>query len=86
MGFDPMQQDKTINTISKFTTGPFLIMFGVGKGISGLVKSINKIFKDKEQEKLKALKVEMGTALKKYIETEILTAESSITTTYNREQ
>jgi len=32
------------------------------------------------------LKAEMGIALKKYIEVEILTAESSITTTYNREQ
>lgn len=53
MGFDPMEQDKQINLISKVTTGPIMIIFGVGKGISGLVKSIHKIFKDKEQEKLK---------------------------------
>jgi len=54
MGFDPMQQDRQIHLIAKVATGPFLIIFGVGKGIHGLVKFLNNnIFKDKEEEKLK---------------------------------
>jgi len=38
MGFSPMEQDKQINTISKIATGSFQIVFGVGKGISSMVK------------------------------------------------
>ena len=85
MGFDPVKQDRQYSMVVKITAAPFLIIAGVGSGISGLVKSIGKMFTFKDKDNLKQFRVDMGTAFKKYIEAEIQTAESSMTTTYNRE-
>ncbi len=39
--------------VVRVTAAPFLVVAGVGTGLSGMVKGIGKIFKSKSKEELK---------------------------------
>lgn len=51
-----------------------------------LVGAVGNIFTFKEKEKLKEFKQQLIVAFKKYIDSEIITAEMSMSTTHNRQE
>jgi hypothetical protein len=86
MGFDPIKRDRQFGLVTKIVGAPFILLGQLGFGLKNLAVSIGAVFTFKEKEKLKSFKQELQIAFKKYIEAEIITAETSMSTTYNRQE